>query len=199
MNSTDLDARLTSMAAPLSDDLERAASDVAVRAVAERARRRSMRGVRVVLPIVLGSALLLSAGAGTATIAFSHWAGVSMPFENVRNEEPIPLTWTTDAGDVKTCRFWVEFSDPRPDDGERLDAAIRATEWGGIGQRLYDDALITDPVDVDGSSAVSHAFRPVLEAFMARHFPDVPWFYETEGDDGRMIIASGMTCMPIEH
>jgi hypothetical protein len=196
MTRTDLDHLLASAAAPLSPALRSEASRVAGATILARPRRGRDTRSRWSVPFLVGGALALTAGAGTATIAMSHWGGVSMPAENVRNSQPIPVTWTTETGHQETCRVWIELRNPSPGDGSVLDTAIATSDWSGLGQRLYDTTPSGSADDLDGESRVSRALTPVVRSFATETFPGVRWFNEGADTDARAVDAWGMTCTP---
>ncbi|MEW2014208.1 MULTISPECIES: hypothetical protein [Microbacterium] len=195
MNPTDLDDTLTTMAVPLSSELRTAALGVVDATTPPRVREGRRPRARWVLPVVVGGALALTAGAGTATVVMSHWAGVGMPLENVRSNEPIPVTWTTGTGHVEQCRAWIELRNPQVGDQATLDRAISQHGWTGLGQRLYDAAPpLAD--DADGERRVDEALEPVLRSFAGEAFPGVAWLGETRDASARAVDAWGMTCVP---
>ena len=195
MNPTDLDDTLTTMAVPLSSELRTAALGVVDATTPRRVREAKRPRARWVLPVVVGGAVALTAGAGTATVVMSHWAGVGMPLENVRSNEPIPVTWTTGTGHVEQCRAWIELRNPQVGDQATLDRAISQHGWTGLGQRLYDAAPpLAD--DADGERRVDEALEPVLRSFAGEAFPGVAWLGETRDASARAVDAWGMTCVP---
>ena len=195
MNPTDLDDTLTRMAVPLSSEVRTAALGVVDATTPRRVREGRRPRARWVLPVVVGGALALTAGAGTASVMMSHWAGVGMPLENVRSNERIPVTWTTGTGHVEQCRAWIELRNPQAGDQATLDRAISEHGWSGLGQRLYDAAPpLAD--DADGESRVGDALEPVLRSFVGETFPGVAWFAETRDASARAVDAWGMTCVP---
>lgn len=195
MNPTDLDDTLTTMAVPLSSELRTAALGVVDATTPRRVREAKRPRARWVLPVVVGGAVALTAGAGTATAVMSHWAGVGMPLENVRSNEPIPVAWTTGTGHVEQCRAWIELRNPQVGDQATLDRAISEHGWSGLGQRLYDAAPpLAD--DADGEGRVGDALEPVLRSFAAETFPAVAWLGETRDASARAVDAWGMTCVP---
>lgn len=193
MNDTELDGLLTSAPTELPDNATREARRMADAAMPARVRRGKLPRPRWMLPVLVGGALALTAGAGTATIAMSHWAGVSMPFENVRSTVPIPVTWTTESGHEENCRAWIELRNPQPGDRDTLDEAIRGHDWDGLGQQLYDSSPAI-PDDPSGGSRVGDALTPVVLDFADTVFPGIPW--ATPSDDLRSIDAWGFTCVP---
>lgn len=192
MDNIELDQLLSSAATPLPAAAENEARRVADATMPARLRRGHAPRPRWFVPVVIGGALALTAGAGTATIAMSHWGGVSMPIENVRNSTPIPVTWETDTGHVEECRVWIEIRNPEPGDGEALDGAIARSDWRGLGQRLYNDAA-PPANDSEGEQRVGDGLTPVVQDFVAATFPGVAWFGEGAS---RGVDAWGMTCVP---
>lgn len=195
MDTTDLDYQLSSMAEPLPHAAELEARRIAAVAVPSRVRKgRSLRP-RWVLPVVVSAGVALTAGAGTATVMMSHWGGVSMPLENVRNTEPIPVNWVTGTGHEETCRAWVELRNPSPGDIVKLDSAINAHDWSGLGQRLYD-AAGNRADDSDGETRVSEGLTSELQRFANEAFPGIHWLSESGQSAERAVDAWGMTCAP---
>ncbi len=186
-----LDRMLASAVAPLPESLDDEARRLA-RATAATARRSRPRWL---LPLAISGVLALTAGAGTATVAMSHWAGVSMPLENARSLEPIRISWVTDDGHEERCRYWIELRNPEQGDRERLDAAIRGRDWDGLGQQLYDQGPVAGE-DPDGESRVSDRMSPVLMAFAAEVFPGIRWGGDVPESDARAVDSTGMTCVP---
>ena len=195
MSPTDLDYMLTAMAEPLPAAAETEARRLAEETMPSRLKRGGAPRARWVVPVFVGGAVALTAGAGTATIVMSHWGGVSMPIENVRNAEPIHVSWVTESGHEETCRVWIELRNPLPGDRSVLDQAIVARDWSGLGQRLYDTAESV-PSDVDGESRVGDGLTPVVQALASETFPGVHWFGDGIGTTERAIDAWGMTCVP---
>lgn len=195
VSDTKLDDLLNSMTAPMP-----AAAENEARLIGEATTPRRLQHGRAprhpwVLPGLIAGAVALTAGAGTATVVMMHWGGVSMPLENIRNNEPIPVSWTTDSGHHEDCRVWIELRNPHQNDPATLDAAIAANDWTALGQRLYD---ATDPVedDQDGEARVSEALTPVMQSFADDAFPGIQWFGDPEANDTRAVDAWGMTCQP---
>ncbi|MDF2918850.1 MAG: hypothetical protein K0S70_3067 [Microbacterium sp.] len=156
-----------------------------------------MPRARWVLPVVLVGGVALTAGASTAVVAMSHWGGVSMPAQNIRNIQPIPVTWTTPEVHTERCRVWIELRHPAAGDAAILDAAITSHDWDGLGQDLYDSApAATYPDDPDGEERVTDGLEPVIHEFAAQTFPGIGWFGDSEDSDARAVDAWGMTCAP---
>lgn len=195
MTASDLDDALASYARPLPPAVETEARRLASSSVPARVRKGRPPRARWVLPAVLVGGVVLTAGAGTATIAMSHWSGVSASLENVRNEEPIPVSWTTDSGHAETCRVWIELRQAERGDRSALDAAIATHDWSGLGQRLYGGGEHETGDDADGESRVSRGLGPVLRTFAEQTFPGIGWLSEA-GSGDRAVEAWGMTCVP---
>ena len=193
MNDIELDELLTSVMTPLPDAATREARLMAGATMPARLRRGKSPRPRWVIPVLVGSALALSAGAGTATVVMSHWGLVSMPVDHVRNNVPIPVTWTTETGHVENCRVWIELRNPQTGDRDALDAAIRNHDWTGLGQTLYDTAPATAD-DHEGITRVTTALNRVIVDFADEVFPGIPWFLE--GGDSRAVDAWGFRCDP---
>lgn len=130
MTDDELDIRLNRMADRLPSAVEAEAGHVARDTMPPRLRRGRAPRAPWVLPVVVAGGLALTAGASTAVVAMSHWAGVSMPAQNIRNTQPIPVTWTTPTGHTEQCRVWIELRHPTTGDAATLDAAITAHDWG---------------------------------------------------------------------
>lgn len=195
MTTTDLDEKLTSMAAPMPESVRAEAKRMATATMPRRLRRGHAPRAPWVLPMIIGGAVALTAGAGTATIAMSHWGSVEMPLNNVRNTEPIPVAWITDSGDVEECRVWLEIRNPQPGDQSALNRAVADHDWTGIGQHLYDHAPAqTD--DPDGESRVGDALSAEIQAFANEAFPGIYWFDQGADTSARAVDAWGMTCAP---
>lgn len=191
MKPSALDALLDTMAAPVPPEAQRIARDLAGALRPAQPRRRS----RWLVPGLAVGAIALTAGAATATVVMSHWAGVSMPLSNVRNTTPLPISWTTENGHSEHCRVWIELRHPQPTDAAALNAAIEGHDWDGIGQALYASTLpVAD--DPDGESRVSAALTPVLQDFVAQVFPGITWFGDPDAGTARAVDAWGMTCAP---
>lgn len=192
MTTTDLDDQLTALAAPLEAPAAAEARRMASETMPSRMRRGRAPRSRWALPLIIGGAIALTAGAGTTTIVMSHWGGVEMPMGNVRNSTPIPVTWTTESGHLEKCRVWIELRNPQPGDATRLDQSITGRDWSGLGQRLYDEA---DPEadDPDGESRVGEALTVEVQSLAAEAFPGIVWF---GAGDERAVDAWGMTCAP---
>ncbi|WEG08757.1 hypothetical protein PU630_16175 [Microbacterium horticulturae] len=179
-----LDASAAELPEPIAREAQRLATAVAPR---RRVGRRWL-----VLGIGLG-AVALTAGSGVA-ITMAHWGGVSMPLDNVRNEVPIPVAWTTDDGHTDSCRAWIELRNPHDGDGATLDAAIHAHDWDGLGQRLYDTTTAApgSADDADGETRVGNGLGPVVRRFATGVFPGIGWFDAPAGE--RAVDAWGFRC-----
>ncbi len=176
MHDTQLDDLLASAITPLPEHTAR----TAMRLAESTAPRRRMRR-RWVVPTIVVGAIVLTGGAGATAATMSHWAGVSMPLDNIRNEVPIPLDWVTDDGEHQHCRGWIEIRNPQPGDRDKLDAAVRAHDWSGFGQKVYD---------WHGST---FAEEPLGE-FAADVFPGI---VIGDGPAGvRGVDVTGWTCVP---
>jgi len=185
-----LDERLAAMAETLPADARNEARRM-VRATAPTRRRLA----RWMLPSIVGGVVVLTAGTSVAVATMSHWAGVGMPLENVRNEQPIPVNWVTESGHSEQCRAWIEIHNPQDGDRAALDEAILAHDWAGLGQRMYDDGA-PRPDDADGESRVGDGLEPVLRAFAEDTFPGVTWLSTGTGTTTRAVDATGFTCVP---
>lgn len=194
MHTTDFDRLLDSMAEPLSRPAEEEARRVAVATMPPRLRRGQAPRPRWLIPVIVGGAIALTAGAGTAVITMSHWGGVSMPLDNVRNNDPIPVSWTTETGHHEECRVWIELRNAAPGDRAILDAAIVAHDWSGVGQQLYDAEPRSD--DPEGERRVGDGLEPVIRTFIGETFPGIHWMGGQDSADLRVVDAWGMTCAP---
>ena len=97
--------------------------------VAASGRRRSRRALWTV-PVAAIGGLALSAGA------------LLLADNLLRTELPIPIEYTTDSGRTITCLATIEggsYFAPREDD---VVAYYRGRDFTGIGQRIYDYALV---------------------------------------------------------
>ncbi|UJP10130.1 hypothetical protein L2X99_17575 [Microbacterium sp. KUDC0406] len=190
MNDTELDELLARAARPLpiaADNLAASVADDVARGARSRRRRRWL------IPALIAGAFALTAGASLTAIQLAQWQGVSMPEGNVRSTVPIPLEWVTEDGHAERCGAWIELSDPGPGDRTALDDAIRAHDWSGFGQRLYDTG---DPVadDPGGEGRTASRLEPELRAFAEQTIPGVRWM---EDDAGRTAVtAYGFRCAP---
>lgn len=197
MIDDDLGTRLSRMAARLPSSVEAEAGRLARGTMPAGLRNGRSPRARWVLPVVLVGGLALTAGASTAVVAMSHWGGVSMPIENIRNEQPIPVTWTTPGGHTEQCQVWIELRHPTASDATTLEAAITSYDWDGLGQDLYDAApAAVYPDDLDGEQRVSAGLEPVVRQFAAHTFPGVGWLDDSEDPGARAVDAWGMTCVP---
>lgn len=197
MTDDDLDTRLSRMAHRLPPAVEAEAGRLARDTMPPRLRKGRAPRAPWMLPVVLAGGIALTAGASTAVVAMSHWAGVSMPAQNIRNTQPIPITWTTPTGHTEQCRAWIEVRHPSTGDTTTLDAAITAHDWDGLGQDLYDSApadSYTD--DADGEERVTDTLAPVVQTFAEQTFPGIGWLGENDDSDARAVDAWGMTCAP---
>ena len=186
-----LDERLAAMTAEMPADAEAEARRVA-RAMTPTRRVRK----RWMLPVLVGGAVALTAGTSVGVATMSHWAGVGMPLENIRNEQPIPVDWVTESGHQERCRAWIELRNPQERDRDLLDAAVLAHDWAGLGQRLYDESSPKPDDDADGESRVGRGIEPVLQDFVGRVFPGIGWLGEGAGAKARAGEAYGFTCVP---
>lgn len=195
MSATKLDDLLSSMVEPLSAAAHEEARRIGTATMPRRLQRGRAPRRGWVLPGLIVGALALSAGAGTVTVVMSHWGGVSMPLDNIRNAVPIPVIWTTESGHHEQCRVWIELRNPLPNDRATLDNAITNRDWTGLGQRLYDDAA---PVEGDdgGESRVTEGLTSVIQTFTTDTFPGIQWFGDPTGSDTHAVDAWGMTCVP---
>lgn len=195
MDTTDLDDQLSSMAEPLPQAADLEARRIAAATVPSRSRKGRALRPRWVLPVVVSAAVALTAGAGTATVMMSHWGGVSMRLENVRNTEPIPINWVTGTGHEEICRAWIELRNLSPGDVAKLDSAIGAHDWSGLGQRLYE-AAGNRADDPDGETRVRGGLTSELQHFANETFPGIYWLSESGQNTERTVDAWGMTCAP---
>ncbi|MFE6735238.1 hypothetical protein [Microbacterium sp. NPDC057650] len=188
MNDTELDDLLARAAQPLpiaADNLAAAVADDIARGTRARRRRRWL------IPVVIAGAFALTAGASLTAIQLAEWQGVSMPEGHVRSTVPIPLEWVTEDGHAERCGAWIELSDAEPGDQAALDDAIRAHDWAGFGQRLYDTgAPVAD--DPDGSGRTDSQLGPELRAFAEQAIPGVGWM--AEGAGRTAVAAYGFRC-----
>lgn len=193
MKPSALDSYLDTMATPVPPESQHLARALASATRPTAAHRRRPR--RWLLPGLAVGAILLTAGAATATVVMSHWGRVSMPLGNVRSATPLQISWTTETGHSESCRVWIELRHPDPSDGAVLDAAIESHDWDGLGQDLYA-AAAPEPDDPDGEARVSGALVPVLKDFVAGTFPGIIWLGDPAASTTRAVDAWGMTCAP---
>ncbi len=197
MTDDDLDTRLSRIAARLPSSVEAEAGRLARGTMPPGLRNGRSPRARWVLPVVLVGGAALTAGASTAVVALSHWGGVSMPIGNIRNEQSIPVTWTTPGGHTEQCRAWIELRHPTASDATTLEAAITSYDWDGLGQHLYDAApAAMYPDDLDGEQRVSAGLEPVVRQFAAQTFPGIGRLNDSEDSVGRAVDVWGMTCVP---
>ncbi len=190
---TELDDLLDRMAVPLGDASQSAARHLAEATMPRRMRRGRGPRARWVLPVVVGSGLLLTAGAGTAAITMAHWGGVEMPLENVRNQTPLVIDWEAVNGEHYSCQVWIELRHAQSGDGQRLDAAIGARNWSGVGQRLYEASGAADG-DVSGTEGVYDELEVLVRDLADATFPGIHWLSDAITTDERAVDAWGVRC-----
>ena len=103
------------------------------------------------------------------------------------------MNWTTDDGHTENCRAWIELQNAERGDRAALDEAIKARDWTGFGQRLYDEGT-WEPNDPDGERRVADQLSSFLQDFARDVLPGVSWLVEPGDTFG--VAASGMTCVP---
>ncbi len=106
-------------------------------AAAVTPRRSWWKRPRIVIPAALGVAVLASGAAAVVPMALrvNHtWAEV-----DVR----IPIRYVTDTGVTIECEYGLYVGEPqrRTPADEELAAFLRAEDWNGIGQEIYDTAM----------------------------------------------------------
>lgn len=104
------------------------ASDARTAAITSRGRR--MRRAAWLVPAAAVGGLALTAGA------------LVLADDLLRTDLPIPIEYTTDTGRTVSCTATIEggsYFAPREDD---VVAYYRGRDFSGIGQRIYDYALV---------------------------------------------------------
>jgi len=141
-----------------------AARELVTEMRAEAARQRQTR-LRKRLVLGIPAAVL---GVGLLT------AGAVVVINEMPVITTIPVTYTTDTGKTVTCHVDIEGSGDDPATTRQIADFVNATDWTGIGQRIYDRA-IADPwapnpkdsyVDADG---VEHQGSPPMTAAEQDH------------------------------
>lgn len=193
MNDTGLDDLLTRSISPLTPSVTHEAALLAQDAsLAPRPRRNRPRKRWVIPAVVVG--VLAFTGAGTlAAGQLALWPFVAMPEGNVRTTVRVPVNWTTDDGHHEQCGAWLELRNAGPGDREALDAAIRARDWDGFGQRLYDSGT-SSVGDPDGEQRVGDMLDPVLIELVRGALPGVLIMGERGERVG--LDAFGLSCVP---
>lgn len=191
MKNDDLDVLLAAVKAPLPSAVKQETRNLADKVNASQIVRKRWSPQRWMIPVVIGSTLALTGGAGAAVYTVTHWAQVSMPQGNVRSAVPIPVQWRTEDGHVKDCRAWIELRNPRSGDQQRLDHSIAGYDWDGLGQGIYDTNVSTVRADLGESVVIEH-FEPHLRKFFAGAFPGAGWL-EARGDS-TAVDAWGAVC-----
>ena len=129
------------------DDVQRTL--LAVARQAQHAGRRSPRRTMRLVP-------LLAIGGLAVTGAATVWV------TSVQPDVQIPIAYTTDTGRSVECMIQLEVPDPE------IRSYLQATDWGGVGQRIYDQALAASAgPNVDGLVFDSTAEREGWEWFAA--------------------------------
>ena len=107
---------------------------------ADRPRRRR-KALLIALPIALLGAGALTAG-GVAVASFD-WS----------TKIDIPIHYTTDTGRSFECTVIVKSGAALDLDALSIGNALRARDWSGIGQKIYDRALSHPHVLQEGESS----------------------------------------------
>lgn len=150
-------------------------------------RRRRTGPTAVVVGFAIAGALV---GGTTMSAVWMQ----SPPFQEVpagwtRTTEYIPLEWVSVAGEEERCRMYLELERARPGDIDALDAAIRAHDWSGFGQDLYD-ALPDSPTGPDVEGEVAQIAGPAVQAFAVNVIPEIG----RAGTDDPAVGALATTC-----
>lgn len=93
---------------------------------------------RVMIPLAVGVVVALTGSA--VLVPLDLWSdGVKVDLD-----AEIPIVYTTDTGVDVTCRFGIHFGDPthRTAADEALAEFVETHDWTGIGQRIYDEAIL---------------------------------------------------------
>jgi hypothetical protein len=108
---------------------------------------------RALLPISVVSIVALTGGAILIPLTLSV-SGVQ-----VEPDVEIPIVYTTDTGVDVSCREQIFFGEPseRDETDVRIAEFLRAHDWTGIGQRIYEDALAT-PIIPERDGGAEPAF-----------------------------------------
>ncbi|MBG6054756.1 hypothetical protein IWX81_001146 [Salinibacterium sp. CAN_S4] len=121
-------------------------------AVSQQAKRESHRSRQQVKNFVP----LIALGALALTGAAAAW------MTSVQPDVLVPVAYTTDAGQSFECVIYLEVPDPE------LRAYLQATDWDGVGQRIYDHALAASlAANIDDLSFDSTVERESWEWFAA--------------------------------
>lgn len=92
---------------------------------------------RIVVPIVIGAAIMTTAGALIVPLAL----GVNGIQVDV--DARIPIHYTTETGVTVDCTYGIYVGDPahRTAADHRLAKYLSAHDWSGIGEKVYDRAM----------------------------------------------------------
>ncbi|MGV8885683.1 MAG: hypothetical protein ACOH1T_08885 [Microbacteriaceae bacterium] len=105
------------------------------------APRRRRRTLVIALPVAVLAAGALTAG-GIAIATFD-WTG----------EVDVPIIYTTDSGRALTCTAVIQTGAAIDADARALKGYLKAHDWTGVGQRIYDRALANPAPSVEGDTA----------------------------------------------
>lgn len=92
---------------------------------------------RIVVPIVIGAAIMTTAGALVVPLAL----GINGMQVNV--DARIPIHYTTETGVTVDCTYGIYIGDPanRTAANQTLANYLRAHDWSGIGEKVYHRAM----------------------------------------------------------
>lgn len=209
MNDEQLAERLNRAAVPLAPALIDEALSLAAATAAEVTpvighKQLPMKRRWRVPALIIGGAVLLTGGAGYGFYSMNDWTGTELREGEIRNSEPILLSYTDDAGAAQICRAHITLAQAEPGDKAALDAALSGRDWSELSQRLYDAAPPPSQDDLASGSHVDEhrmltAFEPELEVFIKQVFPGIHWYSESfvHGEGylpGRRVEEVGIGC-----
>ncbi|QNA92629.1 MULTISPECIES: hypothetical protein [unclassified Microbacterium] len=190
MNERELDELLADSIAPLAPSVGSGATALASVTKPDRLRRGHMPRPRWLMPVIVAGTVALTGAASITTAQLAVWPWVSLP-DGFERSIRIPIEYTTDEGHVEVCGGYVELRNTGAGDLAALDAAIRARDWVGFGQDLYDrGSVVAD--DPDSELRVGNELYPELVEMTREAIPGVL----TLGESGDTVAigAMGLSC-----
>lgn len=166
----------TSGKTKLDGDADVQRSLLAVSDQVQRKSRRSPRRAATLVPLFAIGGLAVT-GAATAWVT------------SVQPDVQIPVAYTTDTGQSFECMIQLEVPDPD------VRAYLQATDWDGVGQRIYDQALAASAIpNVDGPTFDSTAERESWEWYAAADELTTGTVPTELTADLRVLAASDSSC-----
>ena len=164
---------------------------------------RDVRARRSRKPVVIGLAVagaVLLAAAATS----EQWTKVppfaSLPDDTYRTQAAIPVDFTMTDGQRVHCQSFLEYRYLTSEQAEQATSYVRAHDWAGFGQQLYDDGAPAGETYEDAQTRIYDALDPRLKSIALTAVPTaVPHSYGAEERHEALVNGSATVCRRVDR